>query len=76
MDFARDKIAEHKVNRPEDRVVSEIIKKKCFQERFVGRVGQVEAPSSWKIVKLVFSRKLDSEPKKGSEVAGPLRSHR
>ena len=34
---------------------------KCFQDRFV---GHMEAPSSWKIVKLVFYEKLDAEPKK------------
>ena len=28
-------------------------------------MGQMEAPSSWKIVKLVFLRKPDAEPKKG-----------
>ena len=52
---------QHKVNGPEDAVVSEMIKPfppekihivtKYFQERFM---GQVEAPSSWNIVKLVF----------------------
>ena len=55
-----------------DAVVSEMIKQlslekintitKCFQERFM---GQMEAPSSWKVVKLVFLLKLDAEPKKG-----------
>ena len=34
---------------------------RCSQERFL---GQMEAPSSWKIVKLVFLRKPDAEPKK------------
>ena len=33
---------------------------RCFQERFM---GQMEAPSSWEIVKLVFLRKPDAEPK-------------
>ena len=57
---------------PEDAVVSEMIKQlplvkiyiitRCFQERFL---GQMEAPNSWKIVKLVFLRKPDVEPKKG-----------
>ena len=52
---------QHKVNGPEDAVVSEMIKPlpqekihiitKYFQERFM---GQVEAPSSWMIVKIVF----------------------
>ena len=54
-------MSENKVNGPEDAVVSEMIKKlpleqiyiltKYFQERFM---DQMEAPSSWKIVKLVF----------------------
>ena len=35
---------------------------RCFQERFL---GQMDALSSWKIVKLVFLRKPDAEPKKG-----------
>ena len=35
---------------------------RCFQVRVM---GQMEVPSSWKIVKLVFLRKLDAEPKKG-----------
>ena len=65
-------MSENKVNGPEDAVVSEMIKqlplekiyiiKRCFQERLMGKM---EAPSSWKIVKLVFSRKPDAEPKKG-----------
>ena len=64
-------MSENKVNGPEDAVVSEIIEQllsekiytitRCFQERFT---GQMEAPSSWKIVKLVFSRKPDAESKK------------
>ena len=51
-------------NGPEDAVASEMIKQlprekiniitKCFQERFM---SQMEAPNSWKIVKLVFLRK-------------------
>ena len=41
-----------------------IIIKRCFQERFM---GQMEAPSSWKIVKLVFSRKPDADQRRGSE---------
>ena len=68
----RAKMADNKVNGPEDAVVSEMIKEvplekiytitRCFQERFM---GQMEAPSSWKIVILVFLRKPDAEPKKG-----------
>ena len=62
----------HTVHGPEDAVVSEMIKQlplekiytitRCFQERFM---HQMEAPSSWKIVKLVFLRKPDAESKKG-----------
>ena len=69
---ARARLSEKKVNRPEDAIVSEMIKKlsmekiytatRCFQERFL---GQMESPSSWKVVKLVFLRKPDAAPKKG-----------
>ena len=65
------------VNEPEDAVVSEMIKQqpqeqiceitKCFQERFM-ELG--EAPSSWRIVKLVFLRKPDAAPKKGKKLQG------
>ena len=65
-------MSQNKVNGPGDAVVSEMIKQlphekiytltMCFQERFM---GQMEASSSWKIVKLVFLRKPDAEPKKG-----------
>ena len=58
-------------NGPEDAVVSEMIKQlplekidiitRCFQERYMGKM---EAPSSWKVVKLAFLRKPDAEPKK------------
>ena len=58
--------AKMSVNGPEDAVVSEMIKQlplekiftitRCFQELFKG---------SWKIVKLIFLRKPDAEPKKG-----------
>ena len=57
-----------------DAVVSEMIKQvplkkiytltKCFHERFM---GLMEGPRSWKIVKLVFLRKPDAEPKKGDQ---------
>ena len=60
---AKARMSDNKVNGPEDAVVSEMIKQlplekickimQCFQERFM---GQMEAPSSWKIVKLVFLR--------------------
>ena len=33
----------------------------CFRGRLM---GQMDAPSSWKIVKLIFLRKPDAEPKK------------
>ena len=68
---ARAKMSENKVNGPEDVVVSEMIKQllqekiyevpRCFQHR---SMGQMDAPNSWKIVKLVFLRKLDAAPKK------------
>ena len=70
---ARAQMCEDKVNGPEDAVVSEMIKQlllekiyivtKYFQERFM---GQMKASSSWKIVKLMFFRKPDAEPKKGT----------
>ena len=65
-------MSENKVNGPEDVVVSEMIKQlpqekiyevtRCFQQRCM---GQMDAPNSWKIVKLVFLRKPDAAPKKG-----------
>ena len=68
----RAKMFENKVKGPEDAFESETIKRlpleninmitTCFQERFM---GQMEGPSSWTIVKLVFLRKADAEPKKG-----------
>ena len=52
---ARAKMSENKVDGPEDAVVSEMSKTviiaKYLQER---SLRKVEAPSSWKIVKLVF----------------------
>ena len=58
---ARAKMSENKVNGPDDVIVSEMIKQlpqekiyevtRCFQQRFMGKM---EAPNSWKIVKLVF----------------------
>ena len=69
---ARAKLSEGKVNGPEDVIVSEMIKKlpmekiyiiaRCFQERFV---DQMESPSLWKAVKLVFLKKPDAAPTKG-----------
>ena len=69
---ARAKMSENMVNGNEDAVVSETTKPplpeknhtttRCLQERFV---GQMEAPSSWKVVKVVLSGKPDAEPKKG-----------
>ena len=35
---------------------------RCFQERFT---GQMESPSSWKVVKLVFLKKPDAAPTEG-----------
>ena len=64
---ARAKMSDNKVNGPEDAIVSEMIKQlpvekictftRCFQERFM---GQMESPSSWKIVILVFLNKPDA----------------
>ena len=61
---ARAKMSENEVNGLGDTVVDEMIKQlplekiyiitRCFQERFM---GLTEAPSSWKIEKLVFSAK-------------------
>ena len=69
---ARAKLSDNKVNGPEDAIVSEMIKRlpmekiytltKCFQGRFL---GQMESPSSWKVVKLVLLRKRDAAPTKG-----------
>ena len=77
---ARAKMSDNKVNGPEDAIVSEMIKKllvdkiytiaRCFQERLM---DQMESPSSWKIVKLVFLRKPDAAPKKGSQATKPSR---
>ena len=57
-----------KVNGPKDAVVSEMIKqlpkRRSLQLQGVSKNASW-APSSWKIVKLVFSRKPDAEPKKG-----------
>ena len=35
---------------------------RCFQERFM---GQMNPPSSWKVVKLVFLKKPDAAPTEG-----------
>ena len=66
------KMSDNKCNGPEDAVVSEMIKPlpqekihiiiKCFQERFM---GEMEAPRSWNIVKLVVFVETDAEPIKG-----------
>ena len=65
-------MSDNEVNEPEDAIVSGMIKQlplekiyiitMCFPEHFM---DQMESPSSWKIVKLVFLRKPDAEPKKG-----------
>ena len=77
---AKAKMSENKVNGPGDAVVSKMIKRlplekihiitMCFQERLM---DQMDAPSSWKFVKLVFLRNPDGEPKKGIQ---KLQSHR
>ena len=71
-------MSENKANGREDAVVSEMIKKlllekiyaitECFQARLM---GLFKAPSSWKIVKLVFLR----NQRNGSEVTEPSRQH-
>ena len=76
---AMEKMSENKVNGPEEAVVSEMSKQlpqgeihiitKCFQERFM---GQMEAPSSWKFVKLVFFTKTRSRTKERDQ---KLQSH-
>ena len=76
---ARAKMSDNKVIGLEDTVVSEMIKQlpyeeiciitKCFQERFM---GQMEAPNSWTIVRLVFLREPDAEPKKGITSYGTI----
>ena len=71
---ARAKMSDNKVHRAQKMpVVSEMDKQlpqekiyiitQCFKERFTGSDGSTE--SSWKIVKLVFLRNPDAEPKKG-----------
>ena len=69
---ARAEMLENKVHGPEDSIVSETIKQlpqekiyeitRCSQDRFV---ALNDAPSSWKIAKLVFLRKPRAAPKKG-----------
>ena len=65
----RAKMSENKVNGPEDEMIKQLLLEKiysftmCFQERFF---VQMDAPSSWKIVKLVFpAKKTDAKPKQG-----------
>ena len=64
-------MSETTVNGPEDSTVSEMIKQlpqkkvyeitRCFQDRFV---GLDDAPSAWRIVKLIFLQEQDAAPKK------------
>ena len=71
---ARAQLSENNVNGPEDASVSEMIERlplekvctitRWFQERFM---GQMDAPNSWKIVQLVFLRKLDAAPEKRNQ---------
>ena len=58
---ARAKMCDSKVNGPEDKVVSEMIKHFLLEKIYT----KIEAPSSWKFVELVFLRKPDAEPKEG-----------
>ena len=69
---ARARLSDNKVNGQEYTFVSEMIKRlpmekiytitTCFQERFM---GMMDFPSSWKVLKLMFLRKLDAAPTKG-----------
>ena len=71
---ARAKLNDDKVNGPEDAVASEMIKilplekiytlARCFQDR---SMGQMDAPSSWKIVKFVFLRTPGRRTKEGNQ---------
>ena len=80
---ARAKMSANKVNGPGDTVVSEMVKqlllekifimKRFFQECFM---GQIEAPSSWKMVKLVSWGNRMRSQRRGSEVTEPSRWHR
>ena len=68
---ARAKMAENKVNGPEDSIVSEMIKQvppKILSDRkMLPRpiCGVGGSPSSWKNVRLVFLRKPGADPRKG-----------
>ena len=68
---ARANMSENKVNGPGSRFWKRsTLLRGVFQKR---SMGQMEAPHSWTIVKLVFLRKPGAEPKKGSEATEPLR---
>ena len=69
--LAKAQMWENKVNGPEDAVVTEMIKQLLVEKIFIcyevfsgTLMGQMDAPSSWKIVRLVSLRKPDAEPKK------------
>ena len=76
---ARAKMSDNRVNGPDDAVVSEMIKHlpvekiciiaRCFQERFL---CQMDALSSWEIVKLGLLRKPDAELRKGIRSCGAI----
>ena len=69
--LVKAQMSENKVNGQEDAVVTEMIKQLLVEEIFIccevfsgTLMGQMDAPSSWKIVRLVSLRKPDAEPKK------------
>ena len=67
------KMLENKANGPEDATASEMMEQ-LPQEKFspphntfkTRYVGLVDAPSSWRIVKLIFLRKPDAAPGRGA----------
>ena len=78
--LAKAQMSENKVNGQEDAVETEMIKQLLVEEIFIccevfsgTLMGQMDAPSSWKIVRLVSLRKPDAEPKKTDQ---KLQGHR
>ena len=73
-------MSENQVNGSEDAVVSEMVKQLPFEKIYVITMcsqerlnGQMEAPSSWKIVKLVTLRNQMRRQRKRSAATGRLR---
>ena len=78
---ARAELSDNKVNGPEDAVVSEMIKilpleKICTVAMFskTAFLGQMDAPSSWKIVMLFSCENQTQNQRRESGVAEQLRS--